>query len=235
MKKTLILIIIFVIVISVAVAEKMIYQEFKVLENPYQEFIYKTYISLYNIRTDIIQVNKTLYTYLTNFENYPNITHISINHSAKKYYTQIYNIEESSENSTEELKSTLKNLQIQETTHNTIINDKNVPTIKYILFLQNSPIIEISISQLSDILQPAEINEYKKIYYNSKFNKFIDSLKPFENIDFFKKLKSQINEGFVITEVYSHLINYKQIMTSLNIIEQQSSIFNIPLNYEQQK
>lgn len=232
--KTFIFVLISLLInIIIAQAEKMIYQEYNVIEELYDKkipSIYKVFISIYNTKTDIIQDNNIIYSYIIDFQNYPEITHISIDHQTKKYYTEKYNAQQDMDNPL--LKDIFKNVKIKENQQQTYINNKNINSIKYILTLQNQTLMEIILSKVQDILSSGEFEEYKKL--KSKTKNFLDPLANLGNIDFFKQIKAKLDEDFIITGLYSNMVFLKQTMTKFAIIDQNPTIFNIPKEYQKE-
>lgn len=216
-----------------SIAEKMIYQEYNVTEELYNETVpltYKVYISIYNTKTDILQDNNIIYTYITDFQNYPEITYTTIDHQTKKYYTEKYNAQQLINNPV--LNDIFKNAEIKEDQQKISINNKNINSTKYTIILQNQTLMEITLSKIQDILLPAEFEEYKKL--KSKSKNFLDPLSGLQNIEFFKQIKSKLDEDFIITQLSSNVITLKQTMIKFTIIDQDHSIFNIPNDYQTQ-
>ncbi|MFN3995381.1 MAG: hypothetical protein ACK4GR_02485, partial [bacterium] len=186
--------------------------------------------SIYNTKTDVVQDNNVVYTYITDFQNYPEVTFISIDHQTKKYYTEKYNAQQAVDNPL--LNNIFKNVEIRENQQKITINNKTINSTKYILTIQNQPLMDITLSKIQDILLPSEFEEYKKL--KSKTKNFLDPLSNLENIEFFKQIKAKLEEDFIITEIYSNIITLKQTMTKFSIIDQDLSIFNIPNDYQKQ-
>ena len=221
-------------------SEQVIFKEFFVTENLYNNSIkYDIYISKTELRTDLIQNQKNTLSYITYLKDYPELTIITLDHQSQKYYTEKYKInnqnDKNNQSDKELIQELLKNAQIEQKNTITKINNKDINSIKYLINLAQQTIMEISIADIKQILTPKQNKEYQEITSQSKYNHDIEFINNLENIDFFKNLKSKIQEGFIITEINSNILNYTLKLNKLSIINYDPLLFQVPQNYKEEK
>jgi len=241
MKKLLIITLTIILIISTFIKaqtqpnkqpNKMIFQEFLVIEDNItsKQYIYST---LYNIRYDLIYETSPSYTYIYKFSKYPLISIIALDHKQKIFKTSEYDTKKEFYDVNQYLKQIFKDMKSTEKNEKTIVNEKQINSIKYIITYQNVLVMEISVASINDILNEQDSKDYKQIISNNQFD--LNMPEVFKQIDIIDKIYQKTREGFAIVEITTQDPKFTMKLNQLKIIDYNPMLFEIPQDYQQEK
>lgn len=217
---------IIIFILRTSLAKQIIYKEVMVTRQIYdqiEKYKHITYTSLYNLRIDIIEKEKIIETELTNFENFPLIQRIIIDHNQKQYWIEELNIQQN-DPFTDKI---MKKLSIQEESFPYYINNKNIQAIKYNIFfkteIQNIKILEVTLGKIQEIITN---NEEIQIY-----NQISDKYNYLQTIDLLPIIQNKTKQGYTILQIKSEYLNIDIQTLTIKILDTDQPIFQIPQGY----
>lgn len=240
MKKIIILTLAIYFVLYTIFAQKILYQNIKILEEIYgnqtDEKSYNLYSSINSTRIDVLDKNQITYTNLMFFNNYPKMLTILIDHKNKSYTKKEQDINDLINNTNQILSDptiseVLKNLQISKTSTQTQVNQKNINATHYKISFQQTNFMDITIAHKNQIFSEEDLKSYNTIT-NSNSYKIFDL---FQKVPFLQEINQKIQEGYIIIEISSEYGKYKQKLETIKIIEEPEDFFSIPNDYKEIK